>query len=137
LRVEDVEQDVSESLAIFLQMIPSINSESISILNENSVEFEFADIEPEIQKEIKITIIKSVRELFNLNSSQMAAAFLLAKQQQEALIVAYDLSKQAGEGVIIRLQVLEGYISRMHTLVGWATITTMLAIVVAIVALII
>jgi len=137
LKVEDVEQDVSESLAIFLRMIPSISSDSILILGENVVEFMFVGTSPEVQKELKISIINSVRDLFNLNSTQLAAAFLLAKQQQESLIIAFTTAHQAGVEAVARLDLLEGYIRKLHTLVGWASIVTMLAIVVAIVALIV
>jgi hypothetical protein len=137
LKVEDANQDISEPLVILLHMLPSVSSESISIINENIVEFMFVGLTPEVQKELKISIINSVRELFNLNSSQLAAAFLLAKQQQESLVIAYNLARQAGEGAIIRLQVLEEYVRKMHAIVGWASITTILAITIAIVALIV
>ena len=50
LKVEDVEQDVSESLAIFLRMIPSVSSDSILILGENVVEFMFVGTSPEVRK---------------------------------------------------------------------------------------
>jgi predicted RNA binding protein with dsRBD fold (UPF0201 family) len=136
LKVEYAPRDVSETLKIFLCMLPSIKTESVIVEGENMVRFSVPDLTPEQIKNLKVGIINSVRELFELDPNQMSAAFLLEKQRSESALLILAETEKANLGHITQIEIYKDHIKRIHTILGWMTITTAAAILVAVVAVV-
>jgi len=136
LKVEYAPRDASETLKIFLCMIPSIRTESVVIEGENMVRFGTPDLTPDQIKNLKVGIINSIRELFELDPNHMSAAFLLEKQRSESAIQLLTDTEQKNLGHITQIEIYKDYIKRIHMILGWMTITTTAAILVAVVAVV-
>jgi cell division protein FtsX len=112
-------------------MIPSIRTESVVIESENMVRFGTPDLTPEQIKNLKVGIINSIRELFELDPNHMSAAFLLEKQRSESAIQLLAEVEQKNLGHITQIEIYKDYIRRIHMILGWMTITLAAAILVA------
>jgi cell division protein FtsX len=117
-------------------MIPSIRTESVVIEGENMVRFGTPDLTPDQIKNLKVGIINSIRELFELDPNHMSAAFLLEKQRSESAIQLLTDTEQKNLGHITQIEIYKDYIKRIHMILGWMTITTTAAILVAVVAVV-
>jgi len=136
LKVEGIPTDISESLVVFLQLLPSVRTDTIFIESQNQIRFAFGEIAPEIERELKITIINAIRDLFELDSKQMIAVFLIAKQKEYELTQIIGQMQEDNIKNIAHITLCGAYIKRMHSIVGWSSIITLLAIIVAVVAII-
>lgn len=127
--------DVSRPLAHFLSNVLAIKSDSVMIEGENVIRFMPTTQDKMELHNLNSSLIYTVREMLLLDPDQMMAAFLVVRQQQEALLQFLGQEQKAKAEAIVRLVVSQEYIKKVESIAGWMAILLIIATTLAIVGI--
>lgn len=129
--------DLTEPLHNFLMQIHEVDDDTLTILEQNTIQFVVHGIEEEDYKDWKLSVINAVRELLTHIEEGLAETFLVTKQQLQALTNAFDEGQTTLLQTQLELVVTRKYSEKLLVIAGLSIIVALVALIVAIVGVLI